>query len=961
MAIWRSLFVLYTIFLLAIKISQGQVIKGIPFVRNFKTEEFKGGIQTWQITQTQNDLIYFANNHGLLEFDGNAFNIYPIKAGTKVRALHPTPDKIFVGCQREFGYFASEKNGNLKYCSLSDSLLPNERNFEDVWRIFEMDNAIYFISFRKIFKYENNSLEIIKPELPLESSFFVNNQIITKEAGKGLSILKNKEFQLLDGSDFFKDISVAAILPYLQKDKLLILTYNSGIYIYDLNSSTVSSFKVNELIISSIINNAILLNNGNIAIGTQNNGLIIMDRNGNLVLQISKDSGLSDRTVHSLFNDISGNMWLGLNNGLGMVQLSSPFSLLDEKVGIQGSGYAAHFNDGKLYLGTNNGLFVSESNTDNWKKFKILPRTSGQVYSIHSYNEQILVGHHNGTFLIKDSGPAELISQELGAWTFKPVPGKNNYIIGGNYYGLNLFKWENNKWKFHQKIEGFDESSRVIEFDSDNKLWMTHGYKGVFNLDLDIERGKINKVQYYNQNDGFPSDILIDVSKIGNKLLFPAEFGVYKFAGNRNMFEKEETLSSYFLPDEHIIKLSEDILGKIYFVSDKRIGVLKPTGKDNYEIFTDQFHRIFGQLNDDLGNIHVIDPQNILFGAKEGFILYNPDNENLKKDFKTYLRKVTFTSIKSDSILYLGTWGGNADNKNVSLPYSLNSLRFNFAAAFYENFDQTQYQFFLENFDQDWSEWNFKTEKEYTNLPEGDYIFHVRAKNIYNTMSNTSSYRFTIEPPFYRSPIAYFFYIFLGIGSLGLFYGYLNKSFLKEKKKIISDQNKVLNQKEVEIKEITEQSAKEIFQLKNEKLLAEVELMNKELTSSTLHLINKNEFLNSLKSSLQTLIKEKNIDGVNRIIKQIDQNISSDEDWKQFETHFNAVYNEFTTRLLDQYQNLTPQEIKLCAFLRLNLNTKEIAHLLNISVRGVEICRYRLRKKLDLDRNVNLTDFILKY
>jgi DNA-binding CsgD family transcriptional regulator len=128
-------------------------------------------------------------------------------------------------------------------------------------------------------------------------------------------------------------------------------------------------------------------------------------------------------------------------------------------------------------------------------------------------------------------------------------------------------------------------------------------------------------------------------------------------------------------------------------------------------------------------------------------------------------------------------------------------------------------------------------------------------------------------------------------------------------------------------------------------------------------LIRKNKFLQKIKEDLEKikkstsdeLLKEK----INSLITKIDKDIDHKKQWEVFESAFDEVHEDFLKRLQEKYPNLTPKELKLCAYLRMNISTKEIAPLMNISVRGVEICRYRVRKKLNIDRDQNLTRMII--
>nr|WP_246386574.1 triple tyrosine motif-containing protein [Rufibacter quisquiliarum] len=686
-----------------------------------------------------------------------------------------------------------------------------------------------------------------------------------------------------------------------------------------------------------------------------------MDNRGKVILTSSVRDGLLDNTIHTLYQDTQDNVWLGLNNGLSMVELSSPFSRLDRTLGLSGTGYAALQQGNQLFLGTNSGLYVSDLNTPK-KSFKPIPNSTGQVYHLNQINGQVLMAHHNGPFVIQNN-IARLIYPQGGAWDFVAVPNQPDKLIFGSYVGINLLSSSPEGLQFLQQFKGLEESSRVLEFDKDGELWMAHGYKGLFRIKFDADLQKISSVQFYNSKSGFPSDQLINMEEINNELIFPALRGIYRFNKAKNKFELDKAYSALFGPEEHVVEMEQDIHGSIYFISNERVGKItfdkfgKPSIEDKL------FKNIKEQLNDDLSYIQVLDLNNVIFGAKDGFIHYNAAKTKRLAPYYTRLAHVISTSAEEDSLLLTGRKLDMATD--TELPFALNSLRFVYAASYFEQFEKTQYQYYLENFDTGWSGWTNKTEKEYTNLPEGTYIFRVRAKNMYDTVSEAKPFKFTVKPPFYRSPFAFTIYTLLGVVVVGSVFFQVDRRFKKEKRRLILDKERKLGQKEMEIREITNQSEQEIDRLRDEKLQAEIDHKNRELTYSTLHLINKNELLNSVKLELQSMLKNGGSaapqEELKKIIRSIDQNIISEVDWKQFEVHFNHVHGDFIHRLQDQFPSLTPQEIKLSTYLRLNLTTKDIAQLLNISVRGVEISRYRLRKRLNLDRADNLTDFMLKF
>ena len=95
------------------------------------------------------------------------------------------------------------------------------------------------------------------------------------------------------------------------------------------------------------------------------------------------------------------------------------------------------------------------------------------------------------------------------------------------------------------------------------------------------------------------------------------------------------------------------------------------------------------------------------------------------------------------------------------------------------------------------------------------------------------------------------------------------------------------------------------------------------------------------------------------VMNIIDENINSSDDWKMFEKAFNNADKKFFKKVKKQHPELTSNDLRLCMYLRMNLNSKDIAPLLNISPRSVEIKRYRLRKKLQLEREINLNEYFI--
>jgi ligand-binding sensor domain-containing protein/DNA-binding CsgD family transcriptional regulator len=965
MRIFIILYFTISSLLLLPKIGESQSL-GYPFYKYYSSQDYQGGIQNWKITQSQDGLLYVANNFGLLEFNGTNWNKYSLESGTKCRdVLVDTDGKIYIAAQGDFGYYIPNELGKLTFVSLADSIKGEKRDFDEAWRVFKQNDRLLFCTFDDIFIFNDSGdlINTVNPENDPDNFFLVNHQLYLNQGGKGLSILENGDIKKTDIGDFFKDMTISGILE-INNNQLLISTLKNGIFVKTGNSISIWNTGNQATFKSSNINQIIRLKSGEIAIGTQNEGLYILDTRGEITMQLNKGRGIENRTVLSLYEDIQGNLWLGHNNGISSVALNSPFQHLNEQTGLPGTGYDALLLRDTLYLGTNNGLYFKNISFKN-TTFKKVKNTSGQVYSIQQIQNSIVMGHHSGTYEIHGD-EAEMLANIPGTWTFIDLKKYPKYVIQGNYKGLSLFKKSSDGLEFLHELNGFEESSRVMEEDEEGNIWMTHGYKGVYKITL-FENLQSVKAEYYGKDKGLPSNVLINVWRLNNNLIFSTERGLYEFSKTEDRFIKSSFLSDYFKEDEQFVSFAEDALGNIYFVSINETGVLEKSTNANYKKHTAVFNQLRNVLNDDLHNISTLEANKVLFAAKEGFIHFDNSIPKLQEaNYDVIFTKVSILNSK-DSII---TYGRQMDkekvtfkqvNKEIEIPFKENSIRIEYSAPFMNGQFDNEYQYWLENNEEGFSNWSVRTSKEYTNLKEGQYTFHVRAKNIHGQLSNVSTFEFTILPPWYRTNWAYGTYFFIGLVLSVLVFLFFELRYKKKTEIITEEKQKEITRIDSELKT----SEQKLEHLKNEKLKSEIKLKNKELATSTMHLINKNSFINSIKSNLNTILKRsKNQEvkhEISRVIHNIDKNITADEDWEHFSIHFDQVHGDFIKRWQTDYPDLSPQEMKLSAYLRMNLSTKEIAHLLNISVRGVEIARYRLRKKLELERADNLQEFILKY
>jgi len=320
---------------------------------------------------------------------------------------------------------------------------------------------------------------------------------------------------------------------------------------------------------------------------------------------------------------------------------------------------------------------------------------------------------------------------------------------------------------------------------------------------------------------------------------------------------------------------------------------------------------------------------------------------------------------KTDSLLF-GGYFKEVNEQQVqnakTIPevnHDWKTIRFEYASALFGYQSNLEYSFRLKNFDDTWSVWTKRTEKEYTNLPAGKYSFEVKVRDNLGKESLATSYSFKMLPPWYRSIWAKMIYLLLGCTGLYFLYKWQAAKFKQQEAKYAVEQKKIVYIHELELAK----TESELVAVRNEKLEVEVNFKNSELASSAMHLVKKGELFTKIKGELTHLMKgtenPTTIADLKKMIRALSEDDNMDQEWENFAKHFDKVHSDFLAEQKEKYPTITPNELKLCAYLRMNLSTKEIAQLMNISVRGVEISRYRLRKKLQIPSETSLFDYLM--
>lgn len=955
---------LATILLLTL-LGHSQNTIALPEISNYPKHTYRAGAQNRQILQDRNGILYFANNEGVLTFDGVYWKTYPLPNKSIVRSIAFGPDnKLYAGGQDEFGYFTTTANGQLAYHSLRHLVPKAERSFTDVWQIFFHKGKTFFQTSDKIFQISGTHCSIYQ-SIHWRFMGHYGDRLLAQDFDKGLLQYQNGVWTpFISGSSLPSDLMFTSITA-LGKDSALLTSLKHGVYTLTGNQLSRLNTPFLNSIASQNISGSTLIKDNQVALVTNLAGCFIIDWKGALIQSFSRKEGLQDNNILEVFLDREKNLWLGLENGIDYIAHGNAIKHIYPDPQNEGSGYAALIHGNDLFLGTSNGLYkvplhAREDLSFVKGDFQPVANTKGQVWNLSEVNGQLLMGHHEGAYVI-GAGAASLVDKSSGFWTFQPFSNvlPSSTIVSGTYHGVNFYEYRDGR-VINKGASAQFESSRFVLIDNGN-VWVSHPYKGIFKVQRAANGA--TTVSHYTAKEGIQSVNNNYIFRIQNRIVAATEGGILEYNAVKDRFEPSAFFNGIF-KNKAIRYLKEDPAGNIWFVFDKILGVVDMSGPTPQIIYLPELTNKFVS---GFELVYPVNSHNVFIGGERGF--YHINFEQYKKNkypLQAHIRTVKALNEK-DSLLFGGYWGevnvcrDSLKAQRAEIDHSWNTFRFEFSSTVYGQQPNIEYAYYLKGFDDRWSGYAKRTEKEYTNLPAGTYTFQVKARDNLGNESPVSSYTFTVLPPWYLSPWAGFIYAILAFSLLYYAYIYLKKKFRNQRLRYEEEQKRLQYLHQLEM----EKTEKEIIKLKNEKLESEIQHKNKELASSAMHLVQKGELIGKIKEEILRLKKtsasEKLVEDLKKLIKILGEEEKLDDDWEHFAMHFDKVHSDFLIAMKEHYPALTANELKLCAYLRMNLSSKEIAQLMNISVRGVEISRYRLRKKLGIPTETNLFNFLLNF
>ncbi|MEM8583316.1 MAG: triple tyrosine motif-containing protein [Bacteroidota bacterium] len=891
----------------------------LPRLRHFNLRNYGGQNQSWDFTQVEDGQIFVANSGGIFQYDGSRWIDRQLPGQPVVRTVLYHEGRLFAGGFGEFGYWDLDAQEDT-YISLSDQLNNNGSFTEEIWHIVSLaDGSIVFQSFTQLFLFDGEEVKPIKSPGLLMFSYPAGNKLYVPNTGQGIGIWEpNQTFSLITSTQHILQDEVTGIAE--EGEKMLFATSFEGIY--QLEDNELYPYPIPAEVAAAQINRILKLSDGRLAIGTILDGLFILSPGSRRIeCHLNRQNGLQNNTVLALFEDEAKDLWVGLDRGIDLVVRSESAQYFTAQQQAVGAVYTAIEHEGNFYLGTNQGLYT-KSLSDPKSKFQLIPSTAGQVWDLHIAEGSLLCGHNEGTYEISGN-TARLISEYSGGWQTMSCPFADGVYIQNTYTGLIWMEKKEGNWT-SERIMEFIVPIKYGSWISPWKLLALHGSRGAFILDIDSEEKRIKSIDTLDQSEIIQGQV---VNLDSNILIQNSQGKVFQLNGLANTLDPidqhlgadlssgafilpgREQTSEWFLVTLDLVRMYKDDL--LVCSLPIRIRIPQPTimpwNESDYLICLDDGYAITS-LDQSLESLPAL---------------------NLDLFLKTAG----------------GKWSPVAEREEVSIPYAKNQIRFQYYQALFDR--QTEFQYRLMGLNDTWSDWSENSIREYASLPDGNYTFEIRSK----WSNQIISMAFSILPPWWRTSWAFMAYLILMLVAGRLLFHWHVKRLDRQARAL-------------EIKRERELQRQRIL-ARNDQLRLENKRKSKELANSTLALARRNEHLlqlmDQIEKSYKTAKSEAEKARLHKIRRVVEKELQSEDSWAIFESHFEEVHEAFLTRLRQTHPKLSSGDLKLAAYLRMNLSSKEIAPLLHISIRGIENKRYRLRTKLGLDSRTNLNAYLAKF
>lgn len=922
----------------------------IPAITNYTVKDYEGGHQNWACAQGDDGVMYFGNNNGLLVYDGFSWELHRVPGGYIVRSVFVDGDRVYIGSFEEFGYFIRKTDGQMQYYSLSAGVKDKISSNDEIWHIVRLGEKIYFQSFTGWYSYDGKAVSYMDRKSGFRPLYFYtcHDKVYAQMINGGFYEFDGQRFHLLLERTAVGNDNVVAILPY-GNSGMVLLTVDSGLFVYEHGTVSALRTDIDAQLRWAKGNRAVMVGDSILAIGTILDGIYGVDKKGHLLWHLNRDNQLNNNSVMGLFGDRENNLWAALDDGISFVHTNTSITLLTPSVRDLSIGmvYGVERVGEKIYLATNQGAYEYNRRTS---EIHLLPHTSGQNWYVKQIDSQVFIGNDMSTMLVEQNGSIQSVPGALNSTCIVEASiNGQEVLVEASYAELRIWKKQAGIWKLSHNVQDFYAPIKSLEVDGTGTIWASHMYNGLYRIKLDDDLHRIKDLEHIHTLGGKQKSGKIHVMKIRGRIVFSNTEGYFMYDDIERKIKPYDLLNTSvpFLTDAHtavdvhnnemlwLINSHEYVLlayqeGK--FVIKRRIPVEmfnSPCIEGNNKIYVDG-NDCYLNLNNSIACLHFNEQyigQKALSGLKIRQILASSSSgKELALDLS---QKTTISSDYRDISVLL------------SYPcYDQPAIRFKF--KLYAN-----NQLLVED--------SSFPSVHFGSLEFDTYTLWAGVYSDDGRLLDETEYVFVINKPLWMSyPMLFLYLLLLG----GLVYGvarWRGKVVAEKKRKEYEAHKIEQNIKLSEQQRLIAEQPKKLLE-------AELSLKGKELASMALGTFAKQEMLEKLRLVVQEQLAKSQCGRKNMelVLKQINENIVEEDSWEVFQQNFDLIHQRFFRTLRERYPSLTATDLRFCAFLRLNLSTKDIAQMTNLTIRGVEAARYRIRKRMEVPDGMSLVDFLIE-
>ncbi len=735
--------------------------EGLPFYRVYEPQEYQAHRQNWTLDQGEDGTLFFANTKGLLIYNGEKWKLERLPNLGHVRSLKVVRDKVYVGANNELGYFQNNK-GDYTFHSFLPYVPENLKNFGRVWTTVVIGEEVYFQTDSFVIRIgkDGSTKHWTFEEGRIWKLILLNDDLFLIVLQKGLYQLDKKDtFVLHPNYGEFEFAGSEFLLPV---GNGWIFEKGDTLAFFDGKESSPFENEASEIFREYGINTAILTSSGKIIVATlRKGGVVILDQNGRLERHLNSENGFTNNVVRGIFEDDQKAIWFALEDGISRMDLDSPLSYFDSRLGLNGTVMDVHIFRDKLYVATTDGLMVMGD-----EKFERVNNNKSIVWDLDTIQNQLLaVTSFDDTFVVDKNGNTSSLAHQKSAAKdvnrrILPLKESPKSAVILFHTGIFQIYWDGTKWLTLNRMENLFLSASGIEQSKPGVLWIATNINGLYRIKYKLDKqGLIHEsrisIKNYKKESGVPEGFKRIFTVAGAFYFQAPDDRFYRYFPEQDSFQEVSALAkSLHISEDPINVLGTEFLGESWFSSERSLNkylyrvVQKDTGQRTVKF--------------PLGNeiLKIRDPfstlefhssgKNLFFGGSKGLISYDLSKlDGISKKVPLKIHQV----ITKDSVWHAPS------NSDISLKYNASEIRFEFASSVYKDAENKKYQYFLDGFDKTWSLPLTKNYAEYTSLPPGEYVFKVKAINDYFFESDMVTFSFAVKRPWFWNHITMPLYV----------------------------------------------------------------------------------------------------------------------------------------------------------------------------------------------------------